>query len=49
MYPSHFTRMKEQAMEQFLPYINIGMFVLIALGGVMAFRYSIARTSSLIQ
>jgi hypothetical protein len=36
-------------MEQFLPYINASLIVLIALGGVMAFRYSIAKTSSEIQ
>lgn len=36
-------------MQQFLPYINLGMVVLIALGGVMAFHYSIAKTSSEIQ
>ncbi len=36
-------------MAQLLSYINIGIIVLIALGGVMAFRYSIAKTSSEIQ
>lgn len=36
-------------MTEFLSYINIGMIVLITLGGVMAFRYSIAKTSSEIQ
>lgn len=36
-------------MNELLPYLNLSMVVLIALGGVMAFRYSIARTSSEIQ
>jgi cell division protein FtsB len=36
-------------MEQFLPYVSLAFFALISLGGVLAFRYSIAKTSSEIQ
>jgi hypothetical protein len=36
-------------MDQLLPYMSLVLFVFISLGGVLAFRYSIAKTSSEIQ
>ncbi len=36
-------------MNQLLPYMSLVLFVFISLGGVLAFRYSIAKTSSEIQ
>jgi cell division protein FtsB len=36
-------------MNQLLPYLSLALFALTSLGGVLAFRYSIAKTSSEIQ